>query len=88
MPTTPLALAALVALLALAPSAEAASDPSRFRVQAELHPLLQSDDGRFALRAEARFTAASESADQRFRLKATRAECAPLTDALFANGFE
>lgn len=85
MPRTPLALAAL---LALAPAAEAESDAPRFRVQAELQPLLQSDEGRFALRADARFTATTESSDQRFRLKATRAECAPLTDALFANGFE
>lgn len=85
MPKTPLVLAAL---LALAPAAQAASDPPRFRLRAELQPLMQSDDGRFALRADARFTAATESNDRRFRLKATRADCTPLTDALFANGFE
>lgn len=69
---------------------EAAASP-RFALQATLVPLQRSDDGRYALSAQARVAPGARDGDARFTLRpvgAPGATCEPFVDSLFANGFE
>lgn len=79
---------ALSVFAALPLFVHAADDGSRFRVRGELKPDATSSDGRFTLRGESRVTPAQGTADGRFVLKLTNANCNPLDFSIFADGFE
>ena len=83
-------LGLILAAAAMLPAAAHASDEGRFAVRGQVQVVGQSEDHRFALRAELRQTPSTASADGRFVLKAANAPeaaCDPSVD-LFANGFE
>lgn len=74
-----------------ASGAPAADEAPRFAATAQVHALGRSADGRFGASATVSVQPAATSADGRFVLKATHAPaggCSPLTDPIFANGFE
>lgn len=81
-------LVALLGLCAAADTHAADAAAQRFRIDARLTPLNESADGRFRVEASARHQPDATSADARFTLKATNANCAPAVDAVFADGFE
>lgn len=87
----PAAILLIAGLAAPALTASAGEAARRFRVDADLRPLGQSADGRFALDATARFTPAATSMNGRYTLKAVKAPtagCDPFLDPMFADGFE
>jgi hypothetical protein len=77
----------LIGLLLLG-GIEPGSDTGRFRIEGEVRSVAPSNDGRFALSAQAHYQPQLATPDARFALKSTQAVCTPLADGVFANGFE
>jgi hypothetical protein len=75
-------------LLALPISDAESADMARFRLERpQATPAVQSDNARFVVHAQATLLK-PQAIPPRFTLKSALADCAPLPDPLFANGFE
>ena len=66
----------------------ALAEPARFQSTGTVSPQISSADGRFALQAEARFTAASPRFSLRGKSSELGATCTALGELIFANGFQ